>query len=197
MYLTIANNLFDFLEIDALPTPLKRRTTTCSSAAELSRLLMEENAGFHKTCISMYNKQKFERKRKCYEQVKSIGSEDSDCAEGPSKKLTRLKTKMRNYSESCFFCDEDKLQQKLHECMSLSISHRVKAMASDLGDTWLLGKLSEGDMVATEAKYHSKCLLDLFNQHRRYMERNEKQPMREYDFLEGVPLLAIFPNPLS
>ena len=45
--------------------------------------------------------------------------------------------------------------------------------------------------------YHSTCLLDLFNQHRYYMERNEKQAMREYDFLEGVPLLAIFPNPLS
>ena len=129
----MANNLLDFLEVDALPTPLKRHTATYSSAAEFSRLLMEENAGFHKICISMYNKQKFERKRKYYEQVKSIGSEDSDCAEGPSKKLTRLKTKMRKYSESCFFFYEHRLQQKLYECMSLSISHRVKAMACDLG----------------------------------------------------------------
>ena len=102
MYLTIAKKLFDFLEIDALPTPLKRRTTACSSAAKLSRFLVEENDGSHKTCISMYNKQKFERKRKCYEHAKSIGSDHSDCAEGPSMKLKRLKMKVRNNSESCF-----------------------------------------------------------------------------------------------
>ncbi len=34
-------------------------------------------------------------------------------------------------------------------------------------DTVLLGKLSVGDMIALEAKYHTKCLLGLYNRARK------------------------------
>ena len=55
MYHTIAINVFEFREIDALPTALNQRFDSCSSPDELSQLLMNEKAGFHK--------QKVERKR--------------------------------------------------------------------------------------------------------------------------------------
>ena len=48
------------------------------------------------------------------------------------------------------------------------MSDRVKAIATDLGGTQLLAKLSEGDMIATEAKYHRKCLIKLYHRHRNY-----------------------------
>ena len=35
--------------------------------------------------------------------------------------------------------------------------------ATELGDTELLAKLSAGDMVAIEAKYHRNCLRALYN----------------------------------
>ncbi len=191
MYHTIAKNLFDFLEIDAIPIALKKRFASSASPEELSQMLMKEKAGFHKSCISTYNKQKLERKRKSYE--KQSAENDNDDGEEPSKKLTRQNTKLRNFSELCFFCDENIPQQKLHECMSLSISNRVKAMANALGDTRLLAKLIEGDMIATEAKYHSKCFLNLFNRHRNLMRQTE-QPNKEYDFIEGMKMFlrAIF-----
>ena len=186
MYHTIAKILFEFREIDALPTALNKRFDSCSSPDELSQLLMNKKVGFHKSCIGMYNKQKLERKRKSYtKQTKE--NEKDDGGEGPSRKLTRLNIKLENFSESRFFCDEENPHLKLHECMSFSISNRVKAMANDLGDVKLLAKLSEGDMIATEAKYHSKCFLNLFNRHRNHTQKTE-QPNKEYHFIEGMKM---------
>ena len=96
MYHTIAKNLLEFREMDALPTALKKRLTP---PEELSKLLMEKRAAFHKSCTGIYNKQKLERKRKSYEKQ----STETEC---PSRKMTRLSTLLKNFSENCFFYEE-------------------------------------------------------------------------------------------
>ena len=98
MYHTIGKNLFEFREMDVLPTALKKRLALLSSPEELSKLLMDKRAGFHKSCTGMYNKQKLERKRKSYEK-------ESTETEGPSRKMTRLSTLLKKFSENCFFCE--------------------------------------------------------------------------------------------
>ena len=60
MYHTTAKNLFGFLAMDALPNTPKKRLASLSSPEELSKLLMDKRAGFHKSCTGMYNKQKLE-----------------------------------------------------------------------------------------------------------------------------------------
>jgi len=45
----------------------------------------------------------------------------------------------------------------------LSLNKRVKDCANDLQDERLLAKLSAGDMIAQDAKYHSRCLVSLYN----------------------------------
>ena len=99
MYHIIAKNLFEFREMDALPTALKKRLASLSSAEELSELLMNKRAGFHNSCAGMYNKQKLERKRKSYKK-------QSTETEGSSRKMTRLSTSLKIFSENCFFCEE-------------------------------------------------------------------------------------------
>ena len=89
--------MFEFREMDALPTALKKRLASLSSPEELSKLLMDKRTGLHKSCTSIYNKQKLERKRKSYEK-------QSTETEGPSRKMTRLSTSLKNISENCFFC---------------------------------------------------------------------------------------------
>ena len=179
MYHTIAKNLFEFREMDALPTALKKRLALLSSPEELSKLLMDKRAGFHKSCTGMYNKQKLERKRKSYEKQ--------------SRKMTRLSTSLKNFSENCLFCEEYDPQQELHECLSIPTSNRVKAMPEDLEDFKLLGKLSEGDMVTTEAKYHSKCFLNFFNRHRKHIRNTTVESNDNQDnFIESMNKHYIF-----
>ena len=66
----------------------------------------------------------------------------------------------------CFFCGEPPGNSGVHEAATFQIDKRVRACAVLLEDTELLAKLSTGDMVALEAKYHSKCLAGLYNRAR-------------------------------
>ena len=71
----------------------------------------------------------------------------------------------------------------------------MKAIAEDLEDLKLLGKLSEVDMVTTEAKYHSKCFffLNLFNRHRKHIRNTTVESNDNQDnFIEGMNRPYIF-----
>jgi len=46
--------------------------------------------------------------------------------------------------------------------MTFSVDHKVRQCATVTKDNTLLGKLSTGDMIALEAKYHTSCLLTLY-----------------------------------
>ena len=78
-----------------------------------------------------------------------------------------------NYSDNYFFfCDQTDDAVNLHQCQTLLLDKCVRKMAQELVDTKLLAKLSEGDMIATEAKYHCNCLSRLYNA---YLDHNTKK----------------------
>ena len=69
----------------------------------------------------------------------------------------------------------------------------MKAIAEDLENLNLLGKLSEGDMVTIEAKQHSKCFLNLFNRHRKHIRKtNVESNDNQEKFIEGMNQPYIF-----
>ena len=43
------------------------------------------------------------------------------------------------------------------------------------GDTGLLAKVSAGDMVVLDAKYHLKCLVVLYNHARKVKSKEQRQ----------------------
>ena len=65
-----------------------------------------------------------------------------------------------------FFCDEPAGSAALHNACTYDIDRKVRKCALELEDTALLAKLSPGDMIALEAKYHSRCLAALYNKAR-------------------------------
>ena len=66
----------------------------------------------------------------------------------------------------CFFCGHPGGSAELHEASTLELDRRVRKSAAIIEDTRLLGKLSNGDMIALECKYHAKCLAALYNKER-------------------------------
>ncbi len=69
--------------------------------------------------------------------------------------------------ESCIFCLQ--VSGKLHQCSTMGLDHELRKMATDLQDALLLARISGGDLVAIEGKYHYKCLSDYKNRHRSHM----------------------------
>ena len=64
----------------------------------------------------------------------------------------------------CFFCDKDAGTEELHEAATFQLDANLKRAAEELQDLSLISKLSAGDMIAQEAKYHKNCLTALYNE---------------------------------
>ena len=64
----------------------------------------------------------------------------------------------------CLFCEKPaSSSDPLHEVMTKMVGERVKRCATKLLDERLLAMVSSGDLVASEARYHAKCLVSLYN----------------------------------
>ena len=61
---------------------------------------------------------------------------------------------------------------------------KVRRCALQLEDRKLLAKLSAGDIIALEAKYHRNCLTTLYNKARQATEKQEKE--ENYSHLHGI-----------
>ena len=79
----------------------------------------------------------------------------------------------------CFFCGQPPGTSGLHEAATFQVDKRVKACAELLQDTILLAKLSAGDMVALEAKYHAKYVVGLYNRARKAKAKGLKTTSEE------------------
>ena len=118
---------------------------------------MSQKACWHVSCFGKLNKQKVNRA------MKRRLNENTECDCSPIK--TRKKYDARQH-DKCIFCDQQcEDNETLHRAQTLMINTKVKQCATDLEDTKILAKLSEGDMVALDAVYHTKCLAALYNRH--------------------------------
>ena len=68
----------------------------------------------------------------------------------------------------------------------MGLDHELRKMAVDLQDTILLARISGGDLVAIEGKYHYKCLSDYKNRHRSHIRALHASSSK----VEDGPLLA-------
>ena len=141
-----------------------------TDSKQLSEAFLENHALFHKSCVSAYNKQKFNRKRKHFEAFCATDDEPQQTlseSDGAGIRINRSNTNLQNFTPSCFFCGEGDSQKKLHRCETFSVHQKVTRFARELQDATMLGKLSEGDMNATEAMYHANCLATYYNKYKR------------------------------
>ena len=189
-------NLKEFDLLNELPLHLQRRCSPYDSNDSLVETFLQNNAVFYKSCIAAYNKQKLSRKGKLRESIDaqedhiSLNNEETPVDER-SARTSRASQEMKNFVSVCFFCGTDDNRVNLHQCLTLDVHHRVKRFAKNLGDTKLLAKISEGDMVAIETKYHLKCLVGFYNKHRAHTKRNPENASEDA-ILTGIFTLFWF-----
>ena len=130
----------------------------------------ENDAVFHKSCIAEFNKQKLLRKRKhqeTFDDEEERSSNKENIRPLEICKRTSRSTKPNNDLKAIwFFCDTNDRKQKLHQCLTLELHQKVKRIAKELGDTNILSRFCEGDVVALGARYHLKGLVGFYNQYR-------------------------------
>jgi hypothetical protein len=77
-----------------------------------------------------------------------------------TRSTAALTNKGPNADPICFFCDCG--GSDLRKVLTWKVDEKVRRCASILEDSMLLGKLSNGDMIALDAMYHPSCLLSLY-----------------------------------
>ena len=63
----------------------------------------------------------------------------------------------------------------MHHVSTFGLDARVRQCALQLQDQSLLAKLSAGDLIALEAKYHAQCLVSLYNRARQTKGSDEQE----------------------
>jgi hypothetical protein len=61
--------------------------------------------------------------------------------------------------------------------MTMQLNDRLNQCAQNLQDEKMLAKLSVGDAVAQELKYHAGCLIALYNRERSAVKKNRQTMM--------------------
>ena len=162
-YNSLVEHLQKFSHIGCLPFDIER----LDEGHGITETLISESAKIHKMCRLEYSKSRLQRatKRKMATPLDPMPTE--------SKKYTRSQrgsaasTGQVPYKQNvCFLCDEADSINNLHIVATFGCDNTIRRFAALTEDKSLLAKLSAGDLIAQEAKYHAACKLALHNKAR-------------------------------
>ena len=137
---------------------------------DIEEVIRTHKAKWHDSCRLQNNKTKLQRAAK-----RKASPADNDDAS--SNKYTRRSSAQTSVdTEQCFFCRKPaKASESLHHASTFGLDARVRQCALQLQDQSLLAKLSVGDLIALEAKYHVQCLVSLYNRARQTKGSHEQE----------------------
>ena len=131
----------------------------------IENTLRLNNAKYHNTCRLMFNNGKLE----CAQ--KRPGSPRSDEPEAGSSKFTRRSVDtVPDIKIICFFCKKDVIGSDRNAMAKISYE-RLNDCTELLEDKKLIAKLSAGDLVAQEGKYHLNCLTTVYKRERAFFRQ--------------------------
>ena len=168
-YATFSTNVTLFNDIHEMPMPIDLRRLNEGKGIEVT--LLENKGKWHKSCQTQFNSTKLQRA------VKRRASTHTGISdETVSKKFIRQNRDHEITTKNiCFLCEETEESEQLREASTFQLDNRVRRCAIDLQDERLLAKLSAGDMIAQNAKYHPRCLVSLYNKATALQSDDDKQ----------------------
>ena len=184
-YATLAENIHKFDELGWMPMHVC--TSRLNEGDGIESTLSRYKACWHKSCYLNFNSTKLKRAEK------RLTSENDQPAGG---KYTRSNSQCNTSVDSiatCFICDQFGTHKKpLHSVCTLTLDARVRQCAFALQDQSLLAKLSgAGDLIASEASYHSSCLSSIYKKAGAICEKDSVEDNVTDQIREGIALAEL------
>lgn len=158
-YTMIATNIPLFHAINKMPIVLD--PARLDDGDGLEGTLRKNDAKYHQSCRLMFNNTKLERARRRTERA-----QPEECQ--ARLRRTTLEKNM------CFICEKEASSSELRQVMTMNLNNRLNECARNLNDRRLLAKLSAGDAIALELRYHLECLTDLYNRERSHLRATKR-----------------------
>lgn len=156
MYIEKADLLSEFQKMNSQ----KYNWDRLNEDGGIGKTFIKQRAKWHKTCSLKFTKTMLKR-----DQLKRKSTDKTENDDSTTPKRPRHSRKTLDFkSDICFFCDTCDEADNLREVRTFQLDYRVRKCAENIQDLSLLAKLSAGDMIAQEAKYHAKCLLNLYRE---------------------------------
>lgn len=155
IYNAFLENVEEFKNLNALPVKVdygKQGT---------SETFVQNNALWHKHCHQKFNNSMLERVKLRLKRKRGSQVGEGEAACRPKRQSTTINT-------LCTFCG-DMTTDLLHEFTTFNMDKTIRDMANEMCDSELLVKLSGGDLVAIEGKYHLSCLTSYRNRYRAFL----------------------------
>jgi hypothetical protein len=188
-YKSLADSIKSFQDLGEIPLKFDLNKID-QDGSGIANSLTKNNALWHKSCRNRFNATELKRlkKRKACEDER-LPEENSPCK---TRRTSFLHSSVKSNELRCFFCDEVDSIANLHCASTDVIDKKVKQCAVQLQDRNLLAKLAAaGDMVALEAKYHSRCLAALYNRCRQNAYANNDTGSLRERRLHGIAFAEI------
>ena len=185
-YKSMAENLQGFFDIGAIPFDVKQNQLDDGSG--LYNTLLKHEASWHKSCKDKVNSTKLKRaeKRRNAEELLPHSPRKTRRTSlfGPSDCEN-------NDEELCFFCNQVAGSLGLQKASTFELDRKVRESAIKLKRNDLLAKLSSGDMIAIDAKYHARCLVSLYNDLRSLEMKSKSEDEKSMSSLHGIAFASL------
>ena len=183
-YRYVFAKLWQFHELGALPFDLDIKYLDDGDGIE--NTLTDHKALWHKACRDKLSELQLNRakKRKHRAEIYNVS---------PVKaRRSRNKLGMQHDEHICFFCDGPPGSSGFHMASSLGIDYNVRHCATELQDRQHMSKLAAGDMVAIDAKYHIKCLTQLYRRAAKLHRDTAELALKGIAFAELVAYIEMY-----
>ena len=165
-YSHLARNIPRFHSINQLP--IKLNPARLDEGNGIEETLRKNKAQYHESCRLLFNNTKLQRAEK--RSTSATATDDSTSSKIPRRVRDPKATE-------CFLCEEQ--GDDVREAMTMKLNKRLNKCAKTLNDGKLLAKLSAGDVVAQELKYHPACLVAVYNRERAHLNAQEQKKAEE------------------
>ena len=181
-YKSLAGNIEKFTKLGCMPTDLC--LSRLDKGKEYEGTFVANKARWHKSCYALSSSTKL----KCAEKRHATLDEDPVGGKFTHSNVTICS---KEIILACFICDKCD-GQTLHSVSTLGLDDRVREYATLLSKERLLAKLSGGDLIALEAKYHTKCLSMLYRkaQYAKEGKEESEQPRHRLDGIAQAELVS-------
>jgi hypothetical protein len=166
VYTKIASNIKKLSDFNNLPQAFIP-ISILEDDNDLKDILCKNKASWHRKCFRLFDDERVERALIDCEKINTESSK-STILTPTSPVKTRKKSKSLSLDEvkniCCLFCDCPAYKKNnLCQVMTLEVNNKVKLYANDLQDFKIIAKITHGDIIASEKKYHPQCLATFYN----------------------------------
>ena len=155
-----------FAEINDLP--ILFNPARLDEGDGIESMLKRNKAKYHFSRKLLFNNTKSERAQMIAQHRASESVEDAT-EDNEDAQYHSRRPRSQSSQDLCFICDDESITSPLREAITMEVNKTLNESARNLGDTTLLAKLSAGDVVAQEFKYHPACLAGLYNRKRAHL----------------------------